>query len=87
MTGRQVARLWHQLMTVVLGYDRFVAHGSDLGATFPPSPSLSYWPAAYATHFARCDTGVEPRDACQVAARSCSTKVSMTSERCGLHEM
>jgi pimeloyl-ACP methyl ester carboxylesterase len=32
MTGRQVARLWHELMTVALGYDRFVAHGSDLGA-------------------------------------------------------
>ena len=32
MTGREVARLWHQLMTVGLGYDRFVAHGSDLGA-------------------------------------------------------
>jgi pimeloyl-ACP methyl ester carboxylesterase len=32
MTGRQVARLWHELMTKGLGYDRFVAHGSDLGA-------------------------------------------------------
>jgi pimeloyl-ACP methyl ester carboxylesterase len=32
MTGRQVARLWHQLMTAGLGYDRYVAHGSDLGA-------------------------------------------------------
>jgi pimeloyl-ACP methyl ester carboxylesterase len=32
MTVRQIARLWHQLMTVGLGYDRFVAHGSDLGA-------------------------------------------------------
>jgi pimeloyl-ACP methyl ester carboxylesterase len=32
MTGRQVARLWHELMTVGLGYDRYVAHGSDLGA-------------------------------------------------------
>ena len=32
MTGRQVAGLWHELMTVGLGYDRFVAHGSDLGA-------------------------------------------------------
>jgi pimeloyl-ACP methyl ester carboxylesterase len=32
LTGRQVARLWHQLMTAGLGYDRFVAHGSDLGA-------------------------------------------------------
>ena len=32
MTGRQVAWLWHELMTVGLGYERFVAHGSDLGA-------------------------------------------------------
>ena len=32
MTGRQVARLWHQLMTKGLGHDHFVAHGSDLGA-------------------------------------------------------
>lgn len=32
MTGRQVAGVWHQLMTACLGYDRFVAHGSDLGA-------------------------------------------------------
>ncbi len=32
MTGRQVARLWHELMTAGLGYQRFVAHGSDLGA-------------------------------------------------------
>lgn len=32
MTAREVGRLWHQLMTVGLGYERFVAHGSDLGA-------------------------------------------------------
>jgi pimeloyl-ACP methyl ester carboxylesterase len=32
MTGREVARLWHELMVGGLGYDRFVAHGSDLGA-------------------------------------------------------
>ena len=32
MTGRQVARLWCELMSVGLGYERFVAHGSDLGA-------------------------------------------------------
>ncbi|MCW3101484.1 MAG: hypothetical protein JWL77_7102, partial [Chthonomonadaceae bacterium] len=29
------------------------------GGHFPPSPSLNCWPAAYATHFARCDTGPE----------------------------
>jgi pimeloyl-ACP methyl ester carboxylesterase len=32
LTGRQVARLWHAVMTTGLGYDRYVAHGSDLGA-------------------------------------------------------
>jgi pimeloyl-ACP methyl ester carboxylesterase len=32
LTARQVARLWHALMTAGLGYDRYVAHGSDLGA-------------------------------------------------------
>jgi pimeloyl-ACP methyl ester carboxylesterase len=32
MTGRGVAELWHQLMTTGLGYDHYVAHGSDLGA-------------------------------------------------------
>ena len=39
MTGRQVARLWYELMTVGLGYERFVAHGSDLGA------GVTAWPA------------------------------------------
>jgi pimeloyl-ACP methyl ester carboxylesterase len=32
LTPREVARLWHELMTVGLGYDQYVAHGSDLGA-------------------------------------------------------
>ena len=32
MTGRQVAGLWHELMTAGLGHRRYVAHGSDLGA-------------------------------------------------------
>lgn len=32
LTGRAVASLWHRLMTEGLGHERFVAHGSDLGA-------------------------------------------------------
>lgn len=32
LTSRQVAGLWHQLMTDGLGHAEFVAHGSDLGA-------------------------------------------------------
>ena len=32
LTGRQVAALWHALMASGLGYQSYVAHGSDLGA-------------------------------------------------------
>jgi pimeloyl-ACP methyl ester carboxylesterase len=32
LTHEQVAELWHRIMTEALGYRRFVAHGSDLGA-------------------------------------------------------
>lgn len=32
LTGREVARLWHALMSAGLGYEGYVAHGSDLGA-------------------------------------------------------
>lgn len=31
-TGREVAALWYALMSSGLGYEHFVAHGSDLGA-------------------------------------------------------
>lgn len=31
-TGREVAALWHTLMTTGLGHEHYVAHGSDLGA-------------------------------------------------------
>jgi pimeloyl-ACP methyl ester carboxylesterase len=32
LVARQVAGLWHQVMTEALGHRRYVAHGSDLGA-------------------------------------------------------
>jgi pimeloyl-ACP methyl ester carboxylesterase len=32
LTGRRVAALWHVLMSSGLGYESYVAHGSDLGA-------------------------------------------------------
>jgi pimeloyl-ACP methyl ester carboxylesterase len=31
-TGESVADLWHRLMTEVLGYDRFLTYGEDVGA-------------------------------------------------------
>ncbi len=32
LTRRQVAALWHSVITVGMGHERYVAHGSDLGA-------------------------------------------------------
>ncbi|MGH2914521.1 MAG: epoxide hydrolase family protein [Solirubrobacteraceae bacterium] len=32
LTGRQLASLWHAFMTEGLGHERYLAHGSDLGA-------------------------------------------------------
>lgn len=54
-TGERVADLWHRLMTDVLGYDRYLTYGEDVGAR------VSDWIAAkypesvaglYATHAA-----------------------------------
>ncbi len=39
-TGRNVAEVWHSLMTEVLGYERFVTYGEDVGA------EVSDWLAA-----------------------------------------
>jgi microsomal epoxide hydrolase len=32
----RVGDLWHTLMTEVLGYERFAAHGGDWGSTVTP---------------------------------------------------
>jgi pimeloyl-ACP methyl ester carboxylesterase len=32
LTGREIARLWHTLMVEGFGHERYVAHGSDVGA-------------------------------------------------------
>ena len=60
MTGRQVARLWHQLMTMGLGYDRFVAHGSDLGAGVTAWLARDQPEAVAAIHLATPGLAVAP---------------------------
>ena len=60
MTGRQVARLWHELMTVGLGYDRFVAHGSDLGAGVTAWLARDQPEAVAAIHLATPGLAVAP---------------------------
>jgi pimeloyl-ACP methyl ester carboxylesterase len=60
MTGRQVARLWHELMTQGLGYDRFVAHGSDLGAGVTAWLARDQPEAVAAIHLATPGLAVAP---------------------------
>jgi pimeloyl-ACP methyl ester carboxylesterase len=60
MTGRQVARLWHELMTKGLGYDRFVAHGSDLGAGVTAWLARDQPEAVAAIHLATPGLAVAP---------------------------
>ena len=60
MTGRQVARLWHELMTMGLGYDRFVAHGSDLGAGVTSWLARDQPEAVAAIHLATPSLAVPP---------------------------
>jgi pimeloyl-ACP methyl ester carboxylesterase len=60
MTGRQVARLWYELMSVGLGYERFVAHGSDLGAGVTAWLARDQPDAVAAIHLATPGLAVAP---------------------------
>ena len=51
-TGRQVAALWHALMASGLGYEHYVAHGSDLGAGVTAWPARDHPDAVRAIHLA-----------------------------------
>jgi pimeloyl-ACP methyl ester carboxylesterase len=54
-TGEAVARLWHRLMTDVLGYERYATYGEDVGAGVSDWLGASYPDsviALFATHAA-----------------------------------
>lgn len=52
LTGRQVAGLWQALMKEGLGHDRYVSHGSDLGAGVTAWLARDYPHAVAAIHLA-----------------------------------
>lgn len=60
LTGRQVAGLWHELMTAGLGYRRFVAHGGDLGAGVTAWLARDQPEAVAAIHLATPGLAVAP---------------------------
>lgn len=52
LTHGQVAELWYELMTGALGYRRFAAHGSDLGAGVTARLARAHPEAVVAIHLA-----------------------------------
>jgi microsomal epoxide hydrolase len=50
MTTTRVADLWHGLMTDVLGYERYGAHGGDMGSSVSMALSYNHSDAVVAVH-------------------------------------
>jgi pimeloyl-ACP methyl ester carboxylesterase len=59
-TGRQVATLWHALMSAGLGHESYVAHGSDLGAGITAWLARDNPDAVRAIHLATPGTAPAP---------------------------
>ena len=87
MTGRQVARLWHELMTAGLGYGRFVAHGSDLGAGVTAWLARDQPEAVAAIHLATPGLAVAPGPRTEPEERFARAVQEWTAEEGGyMHE-
>lgn len=61
MTARAVAELWHRLMTDALGYPRYAAHGSDLGAGVTARLARAHPEAVVGIHLATPGLPTPPR--------------------------
>jgi pimeloyl-ACP methyl ester carboxylesterase len=61
LTHGQVAELWHEIMTDALGYRRFVAHGSDLGAGVTAWLARAHPESVAAIHLATPGLPAPPR--------------------------
>lgn len=61
LTGEQVAALWHQVMVDGLGYSRYAAHGSDLGAGVTAWLSRNHPDAVAGIHLATPGLAAPPK--------------------------
>ena len=61
LVHEQVAELWYRIMTEGLGYQRFVAHGSDLGAGVTARLARAHPEAVAAIHLATPGLGAPPQ--------------------------
>ena len=61
LTAAQIGEMWHTLMTEGLGFDRFVAHGSDLGAGVVPQLARAHPRSVAGIHLASPAVPLPPR--------------------------
>jgi pimeloyl-ACP methyl ester carboxylesterase len=61
LTHEQVAELWYRIMTEALGYRRFLAHGSDLGAGVTARLARAHPEAVAAIHLATPGLAAPPQ--------------------------
>jgi len=87
LTHEQVAELWYELMTGVLGYRRFVAHGSDLGAGVTARLARAHPEAVAAIHLATPGLPPPPRAWSEPVTRHFLEADAWTAEEGGYAHM
>lgn len=87
LTREQVAELWHEIMTGVLGYRRFVAHGSDLGAGVTARLARAHPESVAAIHLATPGLPIPPRPWSDPVSRHVEEVGAWTAEEGGYAHM
>jgi pimeloyl-ACP methyl ester carboxylesterase len=87
LTHERVAELWHQIMTGALGYRRFVAHGSDLGAGVTARLARAHPESVAAIHLATPGLPAPPRPWSDPVSRHFEEVAAWTAEESGYAHM
>jgi pimeloyl-ACP methyl ester carboxylesterase len=87
LTHGQVAELWYEIMTGTLGYRRFVAHGSDLGAGVTARLARAHPEAVAAIHLATPGLPAPPRPWSDPVSRHFRAAEAWTAEEGGYAHM
>jgi pimeloyl-ACP methyl ester carboxylesterase len=87
LTHGQVAEIWHRLMVEVLGYERYFAHGSDLGAGVTARLARAHPEAVAAIHLATPGLGAPPEPWSEPARRYFDEVAQWSSEEGGYSHM
>ena len=83
LTGRQVAALWHALMASGFGFERYLAHGSDLGAGVTAWLARDHPEAVRAIHLATPGLAPAPAPRTQPEAAYAAAVETWTAEEGG----